>query len=70
MNNIPTDLCASLIIINVSNLTFINASGPPVEKYKLKKYVRSWLVNHWSATETQSKVYSSEISADLSRHAL
>lgn len=69
MNNIITDLRASLLISNVSNLMFINANGPPVEKFQPKKYVRSWLVNHRSAIDTQSRVCSSE-TADSSRQDL
>lgn len=55
MNNIITDLLASLLISNASNLMFINANGPPIDRFQPKKYARSWLVNHRSATDAKPK---------------
>jgi hypothetical protein len=50
-----TELRASLLFSNVSNLMFIKANGPPIDQFQLKKHVRSWLINQRSATDVQSK---------------
>lgn len=69
MNNIITDLRASILISNVSNLMFINANGPPIDKFQPQKYVRSWLINHRSATDNRSKT-SQGRDESSSRHVL
>jgi len=34
---------------------FINVNGPPLDKWELKSYVSSWLVNHKTAEDTRTK---------------
>lgn len=60
MNNIITNLRASLLISNVSSLMFINSNGPPIEVFKPEMYVRSWLEENRSANDTQSRVSSKD----------
>lgn len=55
MNIILTDLRSNLLIKNVSKLMFIQTNGPPIDKMNFDKYVKLWLENHRSATDTQRK---------------
>nr|CAD7417610.1 unnamed protein product [Timema poppensis] len=55
MNLIVMDTRSRLLIGHASNLMFIKLHGPPIEQWKPDNYVRKWLRNHRSATDTQIK---------------
>ena len=56
INNILTNSRSRLVVQRVSNLIIIKLHGPPVNLWKPEKYVRKWLRNHRSATDTRTKV--------------
>lgn len=55
MNIIATELRSVLLIKNISSLMFIHLNGPPLKLWSPAGYVRSWIVSHRSATDTQSR---------------
>ena len=56
MNNILTNSRSRPLVQRVSNLIFIKLHGPPVNLWKPEEYVRKWLRNYPSATNTRRKV--------------
>lgn len=70
MNNIITNLRASLLISNVSSLMFIKSNGPPIEVFNPEMYVRSWLEDHRSADDNQSRLKRNNLTKSESRQHL
>ena len=56
MNNILTNSRSRPLVQRVNNLISIKLHGPPVNLWKPEEYVRKWLRNHRSATDTRTKV--------------
>jgi hypothetical protein len=56
MNIIITERRSSLLTEHVSSLMFIKLHGPPLEYWKPGHYVKSWLANHRSATDTRTRI--------------
>ncbi|XP_034567279.1 E3 SUMO-protein ligase KIAA1586-like [Notolabrus celidotus] len=53
MNNICTDKRSTLLLSNVSHLMMISINGPPLTLFEPRKYVKTWLRTHRSATQTR-----------------
>ena len=70
MNNIETDLRTTLLVLNISNLMFININGPPLHLIDFGPFVTSWNITHRLATDTQSRQCKSKPDDDHNRHAL
>jgi len=70
MNNIITNLRASLLISNVSSLMFIKSNGPPIKVFNPEMYVRSWLEDHRSADDNQSRLKRNNLTKSESRQHL
>ena len=56
INNILTSRRSRLLVQRVSNLIFIKLHASPVNLWKPEEYVRKWLRNRRSATDTRTKV--------------
>ena len=54
MSNILTNSRLRLLFQRVSDLIFIKFHCPPVNLWKPEEYVRKWLRNHRSATDTRT----------------
>jgi hypothetical protein len=58
MNTIITKSRSRLLIPHVANLMFVKINGPPIQKWKPDEYVISWLRQHRSATDKQTRMAS------------
>jgi len=65
VNLIMTDLRSTLTIQHVSALLFIKLYGPPLSKWKPQVYVRSWLAQHRSTTDTRTRVAAAAVEEDM-----
>jgi len=45
----------SLLLSHVWSLMFIRQNGPPLKQWNPQPYVRTWLLNHSSAIDTQAR---------------
>ncbi|XP_060872773.1 zinc finger protein 436-like [Metopolophium dirhodum] len=70
MNNIITNLRASVLISDVSILMFIKSNGPPIEELNPEIYVRSWLKNHRSTDDNQTRLRRNNLTKSESRQHL
>lgn len=55
MNLIVTPSRTSLLLSHVSSLMFIRLNGPPLKQWNPQPYVKTWLLHHRSAIDTQAR---------------
>lgn len=71
MNLIVTPSRTSLLLSHVSSLMFIRLNGPPLKQWNPQPYVRTWLLHHSSAIDTQARqVTRSSSDQELNRKEL
>ena len=64
MNIICTDLRSNLLVSNISHLMMISINGPPLNRWQPRDYVKKWLLQHRSASDTKSRKVSQSVTSE------